>query len=341
VAAGEEAVTEPVPDPRLDQLVDLVVELASGNLAVRMEPSPARDTIDAVITGINLLAGELQQVYADLEARVAERTIELRRAQRELERMALTDSLTGLANRTLLADRLEQAIMRTETGDPAPAVVLLDLDEFKVVNDSLGHAVGDQLLTVVADRLRSLVRDTDTVARLGGDEFAIVLPGTTEEAALLVAQRALEALRPPVILEGRELFVRASVGLRFGVRGHSAEDLLRYADTAMYQAKALGKSNVQIFEPSMHQASQERLRIRSELSTALAENQLEVHYEPIVHLPDRRPIGVEALIQWNHPDRGLVPPGLFVAIADESGRIGEIDGWVLRTAVCALAGWLQ
>ncbi len=328
-------------DPRLDALVDLIVELASGNLAARMQPSNRRDTVDAVITGTNLLAGELQAMYADLESRVAERTVELRAAQHELERMALTDSLTGLANRTLLADRIEQAIARADQGELPPAVILLDLDEFKLVNDSLGHGVGDQLLEIVAQRLRGLVRETDTVARLGGDEFAIVMPGATEDIALQVAHRALEALVQPVRIADRELQVRASVGLRFGLRGQTVEHLLRDADTAMYQAKALGKSNVQIFEPSMHQASQSRLQVLSELSAAVESGQLELDYQPLISFSDGAVVGAEALLRWNHPDNGRMLPGTFVPIAEESGLIVVLGEWAIDHALRTARGWLD
>jgi len=189
--------TEVREDPRLDRLVDLVVRLASGDLAARLEPSSARDAVDAVITGINLLADELEEMYQDLEQRVAERTAALDQAHLDLERMALSDSLTGLANRTLLNDRIQQAVARAERGAQPPAVLLLDLDEFKTINDSLGHGAGDAVLVEVARRLTSVIRDTDTVARLGGDEFAILMPDATEEQALRVAQRALKRCACP------------------------------------------------------------------------------------------------------------------------------------------------
>jgi diguanylate cyclase (GGDEF)-like protein len=332
--------TSSADDNRLEQLVDLVVELASGNLSVRMETSPTRDTVDAVITGFNLLANELEQVYADLEARVAERTVQLRDAQRELERMALSDSLTGLANRILLADRIEQAMARAERGSLPPSVLLLDLDEFKFINDTLGHSAGDHVLVIVAQRLRSLVRETDTVARLGGDEFAIVLPEASEEFAILVADRALEALQRPIRLDNRDLYVRASIGLRFGLRGQSVEHILRDADTAMYEAKARGKANVQVFEPAMHQVSRDRLRVLSELTTATDRGELTLQFQPIVQLADHVIIGAEALVRWNHPVLGLVPPSAFIGIAEESGRIAELGDWVLRTAVATMRDWL-
>ena len=332
--------TESSHDPRLEQLVDFIVELASGNLSARMQPSEARDTVDAVVVGINLLASDLQEMYADLESLVAERTAELRAAQQELERLALTDSLTGLANRTLLADRIQQANARAERGELPPAVMLLDLDEFKVVNDSLGHDVGDRMLQVVAQRLRSLVRETDTVARLGGDEFAIVMPGATEEFAFQVAQRALEALSNPVRLADRELQVRASIGLRFGLRGQSVEHLLRDADTAMYRAKAQGKSNVQIFEPSMHQASQDRLQALSALVSAIEDEQLVLEYQPLLTFEDRLVVGAEAILRWNHPRYGGLP-STFAEIAEDSGLISELNEWALDEALVTLNGWLR
>src|SRR6478609_2789152 len=176
--------TETYDDGRLDQLVDLIVQLSSGDLSARLEPSPARDSLDAVITGINLLAEELELT---MEERIAERTLVLEQARIALERMALYDPLTGLANRTLLGDRIRQANLGTERGARPPCVLVLDLDEFKTVNDGLGHSAGDRILIDVARRLTSVVRETDTVARLGGDEFAILMPDISEDDALRVA----------------------------------------------------------------------------------------------------------------------------------------------------------
>ncbi len=331
--------TEPDQDPRLDQILDLMIQFASGDMKARLKPSPARDTIDAIITGFNLLAEELDLMYQNLEARVAERTKLLRRAQKDLELLALTDSLTGLANRTLLGDRIGQAIVRSDRDALPPAVLMLDLDEFKYINDSLGHGAGDGVLREIASRLRSTVREIDTVARLGGDEFAIVMPDVTEEGALLVAHRALTALQDPIVLGDNSIQVTASIGLRFGMRGLSADDLLRDADIAMYEAKGEGKGKVQVFEPSMHRASVQRLQMVSELRQAISDGQLSLRYQPIVRLADGRIVGAEALIRWDHPTRGLTLPNNFIALAEESGLISDLGQWVLRTGLADLAQW--
>ncbi|MEO5833086.1 MAG: EAL domain-containing protein [Nakamurella sp.] len=332
--------TDPVEDPRLNQLVDLIVELASGDLAARMTPSPARDTIDAVITGINLLADELNAVYQHLEARVRERTVELAQAQESLQRLALCDALTGLANRSLLADRIGQAVARAERGALPPAVILIDLDEFKVINDSLGHSAGDAVLVEIADRLRGVVRETDTIGRLGGDEFAIVLPDTAEGEAMRVARRALLALQVPVSIGGREAAVSASIGLRIGLRGQDGETLLRDADIAMYRAKAQGKSNVQVFEPSMHHAAQRRMELLGELSEAIDREELCLLYQPIVRLIDGRIVGAEALLRWEHTREGTMLPGAFLTLAEESGLISDVGRWIIVSAVRTARDWL-
>lgn len=326
-------------DRRLDAIVDLIVELASGNLRARLEPSPARDAIDAVITGINLLADELYDVYAALEARVAERTSALVTAQNDLRQLALKDPLTGLANRTLLGDRIQQAIARADHGGLPPAVLLLDLDGFKAINDSLGHAAGDAALMEVAQRLRLVSRAIDTVARLGGDEFALLMPDATDDEALRVAQAALSALAQPVALAARSVWTSASIGLRFGQRGQGAELLLRDADTAMYAAKANGRSNIQIFRPAMHFAVQQRLQLASDLSNALSLHQLVLRYQPVVNLADGSIAGVEALVRWNHPERGMILPADFVSVAEDNGLGLELGRWVLQTAISQLAEW--
>jgi len=333
--------TEAFDDKRLDELVDLIVQLASGNLSARLAASDARDSVDAVITGINLLAEELDLMYKTLEHRVAERTADLDQARRDMERLALNDALTGLANRTLLADRIGQAIVRSERGERPPCLLLLDLDEFKTINDGLGHSAGDGVLVAVARRLTSVVRNTDTVARLGGDEFAILMPGTTEEDALRIAQRALAELQKPYSVGDRAVWAGASIGVCFGQRGQTADLLLRDADTAMYAAKARGRGNVQVFRADMHHAAQERLQVGSELGVAVAQGQLRLRYQPIVELATGRIVAVEALVRWLHPQRGLLRPDDFMPVAEDSGRIVELGHWVLQTAIGQLSAWAE
>ncbi len=326
-------------DSRLDRLVDLVVQIASGDLSARLQPSPAGDSIDGVIVGVNMLAEELHVSYSDLERRVAERTAQLEQAQQELHRMALTDALTGLANRTLLNDRIEQALTRTRRGAAPPTLVLLDLDGFKSINDRRGHAVGDAVLVAVAQRLQKVARETDTVARVGGDEFAVLILDTTPDDALKIAERALRALRPPIQDGDQVSSVGASIGVRFGSLNQTAHELLRDADTAMYAAKARGRNNVQIFAPAMHTAALSRKSVAQELRSALHTNQLTLHYQPLVELTSGRIIGVEALARWQHPHRGAVPPGEFVPLAEETGLMGDLGNRVILTAVQELATW--
>ncbi|MFC4947533.1 putative bifunctional diguanylate cyclase/phosphodiesterase [Pseudonocardia sp. GCM10023141] len=325
-------------DDRLEQLVELVVALASGDGEARMDPSPAADEIDAVIVGINMMAEELQALNVDLEARVAERTHQLEQAQLQLERLALYDPLTGLANRTLLGDRIDAAMSRAERGEATPAVLVLDLDGFKAINDSFGHAVGDLLLIEVARRLRAVVHPGDTVARLGGDEFALVVDATTEQV-LELTRRIRNDLQTPVPVGGQSCWVAVSIGVCFAVRGQDAGALLRDADTAMYAAKSGSRGAVQIYEPAMHEAAVARVRLAEELRAAIAHDQLVVHYQPIVELATGRTAGVEALVRWQHPTRGLLLPAEFIGVAEDTGLVTALDRWVLDAAAAQLSIW--
>ncbi len=322
---------------RLERVVDLMVELATGNLSARLEPSSGRDTVDAVIVGVNLLAAELQSVYQDLEARVAERTAALEQARIEMQRLAQLDPLTGLANRTLFAQRMSEALSDPCAADRV-AVLLIDLDQFKNVNDSLGHSAGDTVLGEVARRLERVVGRECTVARLGGDEFAVLLPAGSERA-LTLAARIRDALAVPVRIAHREVAVGASIGVRLADRETTGELLLRDADTAMYAAKAAGRNAVQMFRPDMHQAADDRLDVASDLAAGLGRNELFLLYQPIVSLPDRSIIGAEALVRWRHPLRGIMPPADFVPIAESTGLIVDLGRWVLGSAIQQLAAW--
>lgn len=258
-----------------------------------------------------------------------------------LERQANTDALTGLANRNRLTDRLEQALIYAHRAERVTGVLLLDLDRFKTVNDSLGHSQGDLLLQAIADRLTACVREGDTIARLGGDEFVLVLADMARVSDMLpIAQEVLRTLAQPVTLQGQVLTVCASLGISAYPRdGDTADMLIRHADTAMYRAKEQGGNTMAFFTPEMDQAMVERLQIEAGLRRALEHGGLCVHYQPIVDLASGNITSAEALLRWNDPERGLIPPGQFISIAEETGLIISIGNWVLQEACLQAKAW--
>jgi diguanylate cyclase (GGDEF)-like protein/PAS domain S-box-containing protein len=258
----------------------------------------------------------------------------------QLRTLAFHDPLTLLANRALFTERVHHALKHVADG-MTPAVLFIDLDNFKTVNDSLGHGAGDQLLRGFAHRLMQNTRAGDTVARLGGDEFAVLIdhaPG--EEAAMAVARQILESCRQPFDIDGRPLRVGASIGVAMSDRVSTVERLMRNADAAMYSAKSHGKGHAEIFRPEMLRAARRRMRIENELATAIDLGQLEAHYQPIVDLSSRHLVGVEALMRWRHPTRGLVMPADFIPLAEETGQIVPMTQWMLNRA-CEDAARLQ
>jgi diguanylate cyclase (GGDEF)-like protein len=282
---------------------------------------------------------ELAEANARLRREVDERA----RAEAELARLAFHDSLTGLPNRALFLDRLRHALDRAHRSRRGVAVMFLDLDNFKVVNDSLGHEAGDRLLTIVAERLRETLRDGDTVARFGGDEFTILLEGIGgERDAVAAAERVSAAFGARIRLEGTELVPRFSIGIAVAAPGRDRPDhLLRKADLALYRAKARGKGRVEVFDEHMQIDALDRLTIEADLRRALDRGELRVHYQPIVDLACGEVDGVEALVRWDHPQRGLMSPADFIPVAEETGLILPLGRWVLKQACTQVRAWRQ
>ncbi|WP_299443087.1 bifunctional diguanylate cyclase/phosphodiesterase [uncultured Phycicoccus sp.] len=253
-------------------------------------------------------------------------------AAEQLQHQAFHDSLTGLANRALFTDRLDHALMRRRNPGSA-AVLFWDIDDFKHVNDTHGHSVGDRLLVVVADRLRGAFRPTDTVARLGGDEFAVLLEDIDEESAQMVTHRVLEGLSAPIEVDGRVWTVHASVGIATAVAGESTgEELLRNADIAMYWAKEQGKGSISVYDPMRHAASLDVVALQNQLISAMETGELVLLFQPTVDLESRAVTGYEALVRWQHSERGMLSPAEFVPAAERSGLVVPLGSWVLREA---------
>ena len=298
-------------------------------------------------------AGELAQVevsYQDLRSDPTVAGIvatlrdvtDRRRLERELTHQAYHDALTDLANRALFQDRMREAIARSGRRGLVVGVLVIDLDDFKIVNETLGHGTGDKLLVAVAQRICSAVRGKDVVARLGGDEFAILVEGASGIGEVdQVAERVLQTFAVPLVINGQTVSCAASIGLTTSLVATDGPDLLSQADLALYSAKNLGKGRSVRYQPALHAAMRQRLELRAEIDQSLTDGDFVLHYQPIVRLGTGEPVGFEALVRWNHPVRGFLPPGQFIDVAEESGLIVPLGSWVLRESIATVARWRQ
>lgn len=316
---------------QLQQALKIAQTVAAGDLTSRIEVTSHDET------------GQLLQALKDMNDSLVRSVDEHKRLEALLQHQAGHDTLTGLPNRALLQDRLKQAIA-TATRSPSPIwIIFVDLDRFKLVNDSLGHKAGDAMIKQVAARLQSAVRESDTVARLGGDEFVLVLPERIDGSGSLsatVVQRILDTVAQPMMIEGHEFVTTCSMGIAVHPHdGADGETLMTHADIAMYSAKEVGRNNFRFYAPGMDARNLERLRLEGELRHALERNEFELHYQPQVDLRSGRIVGMESLIRWNHPELGMVPPARFIGLAEETGLIVPIGAWVIRTACAQNLAW--
>ena len=344
----------------LDDALDKVKAFEVGGVDYISKPIQVKEVLIRVKNQISLqLANaKINELNQDLEKRVYQRTVELKtvvhklrqeinerqRVQQQLVHDALHDSLTGLPNRTFLKKRIEFTIAhKRENPGYMYALLFIDLDRFKVINDSLGHMVGDSLLVAVSKLLQKCVRENDIVARLGGDEFVILLDGIKNvQDATVIGDRIQQKLRSPFELEGQSIFTSASIGIVFSsVDYNNASDLMRDADIAMYRAKDNGKGRYTIFDQAMYDETLKVVELENNLRHALKRDELVMHYQPIISLDSNNLVGFEALIRWKHPTRGFVSPTEFIPIAEDTGLILEIGEWLLEEACRQLQQWRE
>ncbi len=342
----------------LEDVFDKVKAFKAGGVDYIIKPFEFSEVLVRVQNQLALRTAKLQvlKLNAQLEQTVKERTWELETALEKLQReityrnelqnklidIALHDPLTRLPNRVLFIKRLEKALQRAkQEPDYEFAVLFLDGDRFKVVNDSLGHFVGDELLIAMAQRLRNTISPCDILARFGGDEFAILLENLTDRnMAIEVAENILQQLSLVFQLSQNEVFINVSIGINWGNTNYqTAEYLLRDADTAMYRAKALGRSRYHVFDPQMHQEAIRLLELENDLRRAIERQEFVIYYQPIVSLSTDKIIGFEALLRWQHPTKGLIHPTEFIPLAEEIGLIHYINIWVLQSACHQLSLW--
>ena len=309
------------------------IPILSGNMVVAVmvffmrKERPEDERMTAIISAVAAQLGTVFQRKRDAE---------------RIQQLANFDVLTGLPNRVLLNDRVSQALSMAQRNRAQLAVMFLDLDHFKNINDTLGHRIGDALLIEVAKRLKSIVREEDTVSRVGGDEFILVLPDTNADGAARVARKVLEVITQPNRIEQHDLAITPSIGIAmYPDDGEHFDALSRCADVAMYRAKHDGRNNYRFFTSEMQTHSARTLQLENALRRALERGQLSLHYQPQMSLPDGRLIGAEALLRWQHPELGMISPAEFIPIAEASGQILQIGEWVLRTAVHQLKRWMD
>jgi diguanylate cyclase len=310
--------------------------LAPGLLLLQQSPADPSVIVGLVVSWTILFGLVLVRLATTVDE-LGTSLVQRRRLQDDLAYQATHDSLTRLANRALFESRLEAAVVPDPTGT---GLIFLDLDDFKTVNDTLGHATGDALLRTIATRIQRELRSTDLAARLGGDEFAILVEHCPDEETLrAIAERILLAIRAPVALAGRHLVVHASAGMAFGRPGAAGLELMRDADVAMYLAKSNGKDQVERHEPAMHDAVVRGYELRTELAAAIEAKAFVLEYQPIVDLGTGAVVAGEALVRWRHPERGILAPAEFIGIAESSGLIHELGRWILREACTAAVRW--